>query len=66
MNGEGSFRVYKNDSVFQFYVEHTDKDVLELIRMKLDLSLTITTITTREGRKPIFTVSVSSKKMLQK
>jgi hypothetical protein len=34
INGEGSF--YLNKGKCNFYIEHTDKQLLELIRMRLD------------------------------
>lgn len=65
INGEGSFGVYKNNSVFRFYIEHTDKEVLLLIRMRLGLTLEVITRPVRGNRKQTFVLSVSSKEDIQ-
>lgn len=66
MNGEGSFGVHRDEKVFRFYVEHTDRNVLEMIRNTMDLSVQVITRTIRGNRKPTFVVSVSSVKDITK
>jgi len=54
INGEGSFPIVRNGTVFMFLLEHTDLAVLELVKEVLGLALQVYTVKLREGRKQTF------------
>jgi len=60
VNGEGSFGVYRNGTVYRFTIEHTDQRVLELIKITLGLSLDVYVVKIREGRKQTYALTVSN------
>ncbi len=60
INGEGSFNIGKEGSVFSFSLEHTDKPVLELMRNAIGLSLATYDRKQRGVRKLTYVVQVSS------
>lgn len=65
INGEGSF--YLNKGKCNFYIEHTDKQLLELIRMRLDFGPNVLERSARDRdlgkvRKVMFQLNISSKK----
>jgi len=60
INGEGSFGVHRNGTVYRFCIEHTDQKVLELIKITLDLSLDVRIVKIREGRKQTYVLAVSN------
>ena len=65
INGEGSFSVLPK-RVFVFYIEHTDKDVLELIRKRMQFGPNVRFRARRqEGRKDTYVLSISSRKDLE-
>lgn len=66
MNGEGSFGIHRDEKLFRFYVEHTDKDVVELIRSTMGLSVQVIARSIRGTRKPTFVLSVSSVRDISK
>ena len=62
INGEGCFHVHKKGHLL-FTIEHTDRQVLELIKSRLDLSPSILDKGTRNNtRKNTYSLAVSSKK----
>jgi hypothetical protein len=65
INGEGSF--YLNKGKCNFYIEHTDKQLLELIRMRLDFGPNVLERSARDRdlgkvRKVMYQLNISSKK----
>lgn len=65
INGEGSFSIQAK-GVFAFYIEHTDKNVLELIRKRMQFGPKVNFRAGRqEGRKDTYVLSISSKKDLE-
>lgn len=44
----------------KFALEHTDYDVLEMIRKHLDFSTSVYSPTQRQGRKPTYAISVTN------
>ena len=62
VNGEGCFYVHKKGHLV-FYIEHTDKQVLELIKTRLSLSPNILDRGNRNStRKDTYSLTISSKK----
>ena len=62
INGEGCFYVHKKGHLV-FYIEHTDKQVLELIKRRLDLGPNILERGNRNNtRQNTYALTVSSKK----
>lgn len=65
INGEGSFSILAN-GLFVFCIEHTDKDVLELIRTRMQFGPKVNFRASRkEGRKDTYMLYISSKKDLE-
>lgn len=67
INGEGSF--YLNKGKCNFYIEHTDRQLLELIRYRLDFGPNVLERAARERdvgkvRKVTYQLNISSKKDL--
>jgi aromatic ring-cleaving dioxygenase len=67
INGEGSF--YLNKDKCNFYIEHTDRQLLELIRYRLGFGPNVLERSARERdigkvRKPMYRLNISSKKDL--
>lgn len=65
INGEGCF--YLNKNKCNFYIEHTDKQLLELIKYRLDLGPNVLERSARErdigkSRKVTYQLIISSKK----
>jgi hypothetical protein len=65
INGEGSF--YLNKGKCNFYIEHTDRQLLELIRYRLDFGPNVLERSVRERdigkvRKDMYQLNISSKK----
>lgn len=64
INGEGCFHVHKKGHLL-FTIEHTDRQVLELIKRRLDFGPSILDKGTRDNtRKNTYSLAVSSKKDL--
>jgi hypothetical protein len=62
INGEGSFSILAK-GIFVFCLEHTDKDILELIRNRMQFGPKVNFRAERqEGRKDTYTLYISSKK----
>jgi hypothetical protein len=66
VNGEGYFGITANGTVFRFFVEHTDRHVLDIIVAVLGLSLNVNVLKQREGRKQTYSVDVSSAADIEK
>jgi hypothetical protein len=65
INGEGSFSILAK-GIFVFSIEHTDKDVLELIRKRMQFGPKVNFRAGRqEGRKDTYILYISSKKDLE-
>jgi hypothetical protein len=65
INGEGSFSILAK-GIFVFCLEHTDKDILELIRNRMQFGPKVNFRAGRqEGRKDTYTLYISSKKDLE-
>jgi len=65
INGEGSF--YLNKNKCNFYIEHTDRQLLELIKYRLDLGPNVLERSARDRdlgkvRKVMYQLNISSKK----
>lgn len=62
INGEGSFYIHSRGHLV-FNIEHTDKNALELIKKRLDLTPNVLDKGNRNNtRKNIFSLTISSKK----
>lgn len=62
INGEGCFHVHKKGHLV-FYIEHTDKQVLELIKRSLNLTPTIIDRGNRNNTRQVtYSLTISSKK----
>ena len=61
INGEGSFYIVKNDTVFRFVIEHTDIKVLYILKECINLSVNITEVKIRGTRKQTYCISTTSK-----
>lgn len=71
INGEGSFYINKDKNKFSFYIEHTDKHVLGLIKYRFDFSPNVLKRSIRyrdlnKIRKICYQLSISSKKDIYK
>ena len=66
INGEGSFYIVKNDTVFRFAIEHTDIKVLYILKECINLSVNITEVKIRGTRKQTYCMSTTSKENINK
>jgi LAGLIDADG endonuclease len=71
INGEGSFYLNKDLNKFSFYIEHTDKHVLDLIKYRFDFGPNVLERSIRyrdldKVRKICYQLNISSKKDIYK
>lgn len=62
INAEGCFTHFQKGKIKVFTLEHTDLEILELIKKRFNFGPKIHYNNIRLGRKPTFTLAISSKK----